>query len=1338
MRYLITLFALFSMLNSLEASFVSEKDSSRRYYFEQFANAGEMYRQNIDWISQDQEGLLYLCTQTGLDVFNGSSFTRYNQETHPDFSNKINCVIPLDSERLIIGTSNKGLFILDKRKESLYHLDCILEENGHYPHILCLFEDMREQIWIGGTDGFLVMVEKSRLLSCNNKEAVSFINVSISGGPTVNAFSQWGDQILVASDHTELLALSQENPESGTKKIFSLGSSHHQILSLKTNRDLILAGTSNGLVIMKNNKSSDDLYIDRHFFKGSTISSIEIQGADQYWIGSIRDGLFRLSMENQLYKWEQFLYDPYTKESINSNSIISLFVDNYENLWIGTWFGGLNRTKLEAPTFQNIFSSNNENEIQRNIVWSIEKSSMGYYWLGNHAYGLNRWMNGEDNFGILLNDEIIHSIQKILEIKPRNMLFIGTWGNGLHILDPLSLNKQFEYRHIFKPLENDRIYSMVKDENDFVWIGSYYNGLHRYDLDKNVMTKISIQGSTGIKGSEIDVRCMFVDNGKLWLGSYHNGLFVTRLTPDGQVTGFEQIQTENSSLKPLSVMDILRVQDRILCMTEDGAFWVNNDNKLSRALPKMKEKLCTNALLDEENNLWITTYNGLYRYSLTDSSVTDFHSNVKFHKIIYDAEQQKMIACSSSGLFIFNPKQLFNMNYTPEIHISGLRIFDLPVSPGEMVQGETIITESLNYLDTLILPYFCNIFSFDLETISMKNEHQNQILYQMEGVDPSWIRRSSAKARASYTNIPAGEYRFSVKVRDLKSLQESNVKTLTIIKLRPFWATTLAYLVYAVIFLLIAVFIFRIIRSRIMIKNELKVEKLSKLKEEELHQQKLVFFTNISHELVTPLTLITTPLEEVAQLSSGNQKVLPFLKTIQNNTKLLNRLIDQILDFRKIEGGAMRLQLQRVNLIPFLREIINQFREAADRQQIDVEIESGEEEIWWPFDPHKLESILFNVISNSLKFTPEYGAISIRVESTGDTLVLEIQDTGIGIKKDDIPHIFDRFYQSPNTTNQKGTGIGLSMVKKYVELHNGSIHVQSEPGSGTLMSFRFELPKDSDIGSLSVFDPGMKISSSNQFPDNKIKAKAGLQKKSILVVEDNPEMLVWITNLLRENYRVYEANNGDTGYELAIKHNLDLVITDVMMDGMNGFELCQKIKSNLLTSHLPVILLTAMRGVEARIEGIETGADAFIEKPFNLKLLLTRVVKLIEHREKLKAKYSMNLDTREEPCPSSLDQEFMKKIIAIVEAQIQNPQLTVDSVAKEMHLSQDQFYRKIKILTGLSANQFIRTLRLKKAIVLLRQQDYNVSEIGYLVGFNSPSYFAKCFKEEFGMSPSEF
>ena len=469
-----------------------------------------------------------------------------------------------------------------------------------------------------------------------------------------------------------------------------------------------------------------------------------------------------------------------------------------------------------------------------------------------------------------------------------------------------------------------------------------------------------------------------------------------------------------------------------------------------------------------------------------------------------------------------------------------------------------------------------------------------------------------------------------------------------------------------------------------------------------------------------------------------NDKHRKKLKKVYKNTELLLKLITQILNFRKIDTQNISLELKQINVSVFLKNIFNQFKEQAQNRKIDFEIElPAKEDIFMIADPEKLESIIYNLLSNALKFTPLYGSIFIELIPNEKEIILMVKDTGVGIPEKEIHSVFKRFYQFKGINKNQGTGIGLALVKKYVEIHDGEIHVNSIEKKGTEFIIHFPIKPNAEDYELYTDNENNELFDT-EFPENKMSIATHSKKHQVLVIEDNFDMREYLKDLLSESYNVILASSGEEGLTIAKRKDPDVIISDIMMEGIDGIEVCKQLKSNLSTSHIPVIFLTAKNNIESRIAGFEGGAEAYIEKPFNSRLLLTRIKNTIEHRQTLKKKLSIVDLPASEISPTSIDEKFMKNIIEIIEKHMMEPEFAVQGLVDVMKISQDQLYRKVKALTGLSINHFIRSLRLKKSAQLLKTEKFTVSEIVYQVGFNSASYFSNCFKSEFGMLPSEY
>jgi signal transduction histidine kinase/DNA-binding response OmpR family regulator/streptogramin lyase len=947
-----------------------------------------------------------------------------------------------------------------------------------------------------------------------------------------------------------------------------------------------------------------------------------------------------------------------------------------------------------------------------------------------------------------------------------------------------------------------RINDIYQDSHETLWVvatgGAYY-------LNKEHELDTSFQRAQLVDDPLMEIRCITEDSvGNIWLGSsMGKGLFL--LTPKNRATmEFIHLMNDPSDSSSLGDNNVWSLQTDMVgnlwCGTSNGLYRYNSKDQTFTCYNEengLNAKFIYNIKADKLGNLWLSTERGIVRFTqLTDSTAQSmllekedglpFEDNYQF-KIYKDPQGMIYVGgrrYSGDGFYYFDPEQLKENEHIPPIVLTQLLIKNKPV------QLDTSITE----IDHLLLKHNQNYFSLEFAALDYKNPSKNSYTYKLDGFDENWIE-SGNRRLANYTNVPPGEYIFRVKGSNNDGIWNEEGTSVRITIASPPWKTWWAYTLYILFILAVIYTILRVYLNRQKILHNLELKHIEAEKLEELNREKSKFFANISHEFRTPLTLIIGPVKRaISQVK--DKDIVNELKVSLNNSFRLQNLINQLLSLARLESGKVQLQAKEEDIVNLVRGYFQSFESAAREKDIELAFQAEPEEIQVYVDREKLEKILYNLISNALKFTSESGRIAVSVGQldnwtvgqkvrfdqeklsnwpTGQLAnllanytIISISDTGSGIAPDHIDHIFDRFYQVDDsyTRDQEGTGIGLALVKELVELHHGSITVESEVGSGT--TFRVYLPLGSEhlkeeekrregeeemnfsqqsaVSSrqselLSIGNDEMK-SSIIHHPSSTIHESGPL----LLIVEDNRDMRHYLRSCLEGTYRVEEAGDGESGLEKALELVPDLVISDVMMPKMDGYQLCDKIKSDERISHIPVILLTALTSLESKLEGLETGADDFLSKPFDASELQVRVKNLVEQRQKLAEKFMKNasqvglsqlLDLPETGM-TSMDEKFLQKTIEIIHQHLSEQEFNVDYLAEHMSMSRSQLYRKIHALTGMPPNEFIRYNRLQRAAELLKQHTGNIAEIAYEVGFNNPSYFSECFKKQFGVLPSDY
>jgi len=763
-------------------------------------------------------------------------------------------------------------------------------------------------------------------------------------------------------------------------------------------------------------------------------------------------------------------------------------------------------------------------------------------------------------------------------------------------------------------------------------------------------------------------------------------------------------------------------------------------------------------LEDDEHFLWVSTTNGLSKF---DPETERFHNyslknGFQNNQFTYGAacktHEGELLFGGISGFNIFNPTKIKSGDYFPPIVLTDLKIFNKSVKIGD--KKRDVLTKSISETGKITLTYDQNSITLDFASFDYANSMGIQYSYFLNGFDKDWNEPSENRS-ATYTNLDPGEYTFQVKTISIDRKECNQGPILTIVVRPPYWQTWwfrgLLFLAIAGILYLLIAFLL----NKEKLKNDLVLERLKAKKLHELDMMKLRFYTNISHEIRTPLTLILGPLEKMKNNTIPESEFKGHVEVMHRNATQLHQLINQLLDFRKMETGNLKLSLTCGDMVSFLAGIVGSFDKYAEEKEIELKFNSLKKEIITNFDADKLGKIMNNLLSNAFKFTGKGGKVTVNLAlifdgednhpsmETTDKRVIEItvKDTGIGITVSNIEKIFTRFFQVDDGAKQTGTGIGLALTKELVKLHNGNISVSSKPGKGS--KFTIHLPYDelSDQEQRVLSTPSSIAGAENTstLKEDNVLEPTHAGQNIMLLVDDNPDVRYFIKSHFRTNYQVLEAENGLEGWTVALKTIPDIIISDVMMHDMDGFEFCRKIRKDERTSHIPIILVTALGSREHEIEGLSHGADDYITKPFDLVILQTKVENILSVRQSLRQKYAseMLLQPRN-VILSSPDERFLQKAIEVVEKNIADPDLDIERFCSEIGVSRMQLYRKLNALTEMTVKEFVRSIRLKRAAQLLVQKKMNISEVAYAVGFRDLSHFRKCFKQEFGMSATDY
>jgi signal transduction histidine kinase/ligand-binding sensor domain-containing protein/CheY-like chemotaxis protein/AraC-like DNA-binding protein len=1338
---------------------------------------------DINAIVQDADGFMWFGTEYGLNRYDGYQIKIYRNITSDSLSlsdNSINALFIDHDGILWLGTARGGLCKYNKYSDNFesYMHEATNNNCISFNYITSIAEDNKNNLWIATLEGLNKLnPQRNTIVQYNEETKSERISRKTEKHVLGSKFLKNKSIRFLMFDNENNLWFGYERAGLGMynskEQLFyhyplpnyaalpeGIDNSIHSIIPLG---DEIWLGTRFTGILIFNKKTKS--------FTSKQIRAIDNRVTylmkDQnklIWIAT-KKGLF--SYNEKTLQTTAYYHQECNPQSLSNNSILCLFKDRQNVLWAGSLQGGVNFSLPQNGFISYKTLNNNQLKLSQQSVSSVLKDKKGRLWVGYFDNGIeiiDRNNNSSKFFYDLptqYGNLSTGSVFCIFEDKS-GKIWIGTYFNGLFCYNESTkqfINYKYDPKNINSLSGND-IRSISEDKNNNLWLAIHGRGINKLNPRTGEVLRISYPtNGFGFSSAHDWVYQVHVDtNNILWVSSV-SGISCSEDNSRSFKNYLNNIKNKNN--ESINV---------IWTLYDDGEnLWMGSNmglsifNKKQRAFTKVltkNEGLPTDAIAsiqaDNKKHLWISTFNGLMNI---DPKNTD---NIKVfnqsdglqgdHFYInagYCASNGEMFFGGINGLTSFYPDSIKFNNLAPNVLITEFKLFNKNVE----ISTKGILRNNISYTKHIKLKYHENVLTFNFVALNFIEPDKNKYAYMLEGFDNTW-NYSVNRREITYTNLSPGDYVLRVKASNNDNVWNETGTSLKITVAPPFWETIWAFLFYILLAMAGLFFFKKQIQKRELLKRKLALEHMEAEKQIEVNNLLLRFFTNISHEFRTSLSLIIGPTEKMLEKNSTLPENLKYnAKTIQHNGQRLLRLINQLLDLRKIEAGNMKLYLTLGDIVSFCNEISKSFEYTTSQKNIHFKFECKHKEIFALFDADKIEKIIYNLLSNAYKYTLDQGSISLKIAlndnptQTGN-FIIEVRDNGIGIPNEDLTRIFDRFYQVENNEHpHQGTGIGLSLVKELVDMHKGSIEVKStaqlkndrDKPSGSIFTIKLPIEikekNDADIPEIT------NISDSKNSPiDDSIKEKSDKSKNhTLLIVEDNAELRSYITSILNDTYTITEAENGLIGIKTALDNNFDLIISDIMMPGMQGTELCKVLKSDSRTSHIPVILLTALSAVEHKISGFNYGADDYITKPFNSDFLKTRIANLIESRQKLRERFSkyMNIEPKEIAI-TSLDEKFLQKAIETVEKYIDDPVFDIDKFTWEMSVSRTLLHNKLKSLTNLSATQFIKTIRLKRAAQLIKKGHLGVSEVSIMVGFSSRTYFTKCFIELFGVSPSEY
>jgi signal transduction histidine kinase/ligand-binding sensor domain-containing protein/DNA-binding response OmpR family regulator len=1261
-----------------------------KVYRQKKADANSLLGHNVKEIIQEGNSL-WILTGSGISELNllNLNFKRY----------PIKDALSLSSYRgtILVGT-RRGLYYID-RKSHLIKPSPILQD--HSLEVTCLSAGKNNILYIGTMANGLYQYDAKTKKTCN----------VLSGDVKhISGIKETGNKLWVASLLDGLLLLDQH-------------------LNLSTHF------TTRG----DNPNSLPD----------NRVRVIHVDGAEKVWIGTFQGLSIYNPAASSFTNLKHDIQDP---GSLSHNSVWDLIEDKQHSIWVGTYFGGVNHTNTESNTHQyySYYNKNKGPAGYRAIGEMIEDEDKNI-WIATEGGGLDYYDRRRGKITNYRKDNTSRGLSedniKTLYLAHKDHLYIGTHWGGFNRINTRTQQVE-QFSHL--PLNKNTVVSSITPYQDKLLIGSSL-GLLLFDPQQETLTHFfkdpHIRNRIGT-----NVHCAHADGfGNVWVSTKYQGLF--RYKPGtGEVKHYNE---QNSRIGSNTVNLITEDRQRRLWVGTigGGLNLYDREQDTFKNFSQEKDGLPSNFIygLQESRfgNFWISTSQGLSRFDLENNKFYHYSNKSGFplpelnrSSLLLTTEDELFVG-GVNGLISFAEEKLFSSGKPFNIILSSIAVNNKEISPK---QEGGLLTQDLPFTKQITLQPAHQVISIQYAACNYLSALRSAYEYKLEGFDKGWVD-AGYKTSVSYTNLPPGTYTF--KVRGLNAIYKKVVDetSLTLVVSPPVYLTWYAYIAYGTVFLALLVFFNRLYLSKIRLHDQLRLEKQKKKEVKKINKRKLTYFTNVSHEFITPLTIIIGSIETVLETARVPASVYPRLTLAHKNALRLKNLSRELLDFRKLEKGHFKIKAANQDFIPFLQEIFEDFSEAAALRNLSYSFVTEVKHCSLWFDANQMDKVFYNLLSNSFKFVADQtGKIEVVAVEHPDHLQVLIRDNGPGIPKDKADKIFDRFYQVENMSGKtcgQGTGIGLALSKGIVEHHLGTIELEREEKAGT--TFRVKIRKgNTHLAAEQMLQEAAAPPAAKpnfDYPAYTAEMQTGqLKTTRVLIVDNDADARHFLAGLLPDCFEVLQAANGQQGITKALELQPDLIISDVLMPGMSGTQMCTLLKRNIQTCHIPLILLTAQTTDACKAEGLETGADDYIAKPFNTRILLIRINNILRNRLLLQESFSTTPSTKlAHIAQNKIDQDFMHRAQQYVLLNITDSELDVNTFAKEMALSRTKLYEKLKGVTGQTPNEFIQTIRLKKAAeMILQQEELNISQVAYEVGFSSSRYFSQCFKIHFGISPSKY
>jgi len=1308
-------------------------------------------------ILKDRYGLMWFATTDGLNKYDGTNFTVYRNNTDDSTSLRANEVLSLHEDKagnLWIGTGGGGMSLYNRQKNSFRHItfnNTGLDSNAV---IKSICSDYRGKLWIAPYGSLYVMDTASR--------TISQIKLSDGNGNPIKTVVE-----CVFADSKHRIWIGTENGlfrytiETNTfrrflheeKDPFSLADDHVRAIG-EDRSGAIWIGTVNGLCKLQPDEQHFVTYRtipgDETSLSDNNVSCIEADYDGLLWVGTL-NGINALNIATG--KASRYTAEDGGIFSLTGKAISCSYFDKDGIYWFGTFLRGINKYDKNINLFGlTLTSTFYKKGGPPPMITNFAENPHGNAYVSTFDGGLYEFDHRTAQVrrtDIRLNEKTVQPGNIMaLQMFHENRLYIGTYGMGVIILNTQTGKaEQVKFENAPGNQYGNDVYCLGQDSKGNMWVGTNGAGIHVMRDNKVIVTYSPTPSGPNERLLPINgyIRAITEDADKnIWIGTHGGGLAVYHPVSDTWT-----IYDQHNSQLPSNKIQSLLCDSRglIWAGTDGGGLSLFNKQKKQFIRFTEKDGLQNTTIYqiveDLHGQLWLSTNTGISSMDPASHKFRNFtsYNGVQNSNFVHGSGIRltggEILFGGMEGINYFNPDALTINHNVPKVLLTDLKISNKSVIPGK----DAPIKENISIAKEIRLDYKQN-FALSFVALNYTLAKQNLYAYKLEGFEKEW-NYTGTNNTASYINLDPGTYTFRVKAANNDGVWNSGESRIRIYVRQPFWRTPVALIVY--ILAICGLLLYSRYRTMTALRKKmiLEQEQQQVKRLQELDRQKLKFLTNLSHDFRTPIALISGPIEQLIDGEKINSK-LDKLHMIRRNTKRLLNLVNQLLDFRKMEEQELTLQLSKGEFVSFVKDVSESFKDLSERKHINFSFSSTIPRLDAMFDHDKIERILFNLLSNAFKFTLEGGSISVVLESSPtrrtdkrEWITMKVIDSGIGIPKETLDRIYDRFYQNDSSAAilNYGTGIGLSITKEFVKIHGGIIDVESEPGNGS--TFTIHIPVA--IETADAVQPTTPVEEkvpSGKKPNQKENGKV---LPMILLVEDSEDFRFYLKDNLEHNYTVIEAVNGKEGWQKALAHHPQLIVSDISMPEVNGIDMVNKLKADKRTSHIPVILLTALTDQQQQIKGLETGANDYITKPFDFEVLNAKIKSLLELNSAMKSTYVKQITLKAPDVKiDSSDEALLHEIVLFIEQNITNPQLSVEGLSKQLGMSRSTLYAKLLQITGQTPIEYIRSFKLKRAAVLMEKSNMTIAEIAYQTGFTTPNYFARSFRQKFGMQPSEY